>query len=328
MADVARLAGVSKSTVSRALDDSPLIGDETKARVRAIAREHGFERSAPARRLSLRQSHAIGFVMHLCKHGSAVPDVFQLEILGGISAGLAATGYDLLVVNVNERDREWIRQYLQAGRADGFILMAGSCANAQLAELAARGAPFAIWGEPSRRYGGCSVTGDSFHGGRLATEHLIRRGRQRIAFLGGPPRESEVRDRLRGYEAALQAAGRDLDPLLVAYGDFSERSGSATMATLLDRAPDLDAVFVNSDLMAIAALDAIRSRGRSVPGDVAVVGYDDVSIARYSNPPLTTIRQDGPLAGRLLAENLVRFLRTGVVSSVSIPAELVVRGSA
>ena len=100
------------------------------------------------------------------------------------------------------------------------------------------------------------------------------------------------------------------------------------MGTLLERAGDLDAVFVNSDLMAIAAIDELRARGRRVPDDVAVVGYDDISIARYSDPPLTTIRQNGPLAGRLLAENLIQHLRTGAVTNVSIPAELVVRKSA
>jgi DNA-binding LacI/PurR family transcriptional regulator len=100
------------------------------------------------------------------------------------------------------------------------------------------------------------------------------------------------------------------------------------MQKLLEQAPDLDSVFVNSDVMAIAAMDAIRDSGRDVPHDVAVVGYDDISIAQHSNPPLTTIRQNGPLAGKLLAESLIQNLRTGVIATTSIPAELVVRGSA
>ena len=328
IADVARLAGVSKSTVSRALNDSPLIGADTKARVRALARQHHFQMNASARRLSLRQSHAIGLVTYPYTAGGSVPDVFMLEIISGIAAALSAGGHDLLIVNVDKHDTDWVDAYLETGRLDGFILMSATCSRAQLATLVERRAPFTIWGADGSGQGHCSVSGDSVTGGRIATEHLLAGGRRRIAFLGGPPGEPEVRDRHRGYQAALRGAGIALDSVLVAHGDYSERSGAATMRLLLERTPDLDAVFVNSDLMAVAAMDVIRDLGRTVPGDVAVVGYDDVSIARYGNPPLTTIRQNGPLAGRLLAENLLQYLRTGAVTNVLIPAQLVVRGSA
>lgn len=120
----------------------------------------------------------------------------------------------------------------------------------------------------------------------------------------------------------LTKAGKKINPALVAYGDFSNTSGAAAMEKLLKQAPKLDAVFVNSDLMAIAAMDVIR-----VPEDVAVVGYDDLSIAQFSNPPLTTIRQNIPFAGKLLAQNLIQYLQTGLVKNESIPVELVVRQS-
>ena len=125
----------------------------------------------------------------------------------------------------------------------------------------------------------------------------------------------------------LHEAGRDVDQELVGYGDYSDTSGAAVMRTLLERAPDLDAVFVNSDLMAIAAMGVIREEGCCVPNDVAVVGYDDLSIAAHSNPPLTTVRQNVPEAGRLLARNLVEYLQTGMVANVTVPVELVVRQS-
>jgi DNA-binding LacI/PurR family transcriptional regulator len=328
IADIARLAGVSKSTVSRALNDSPLIGVETKDRIREIAREHRFHMNDPARRLSLKQSNVVALVTYEYKADLSVPDAFMLEIMSGITAGLHANGYDLLVIQVAPNDTDWVRTYLESGRADGFILMAASCTKRHIAALTEREAPFILWGIPPGTHGYCSVGGDSYAGGKTATEHLLRTGRTRIAFVGGYAGASEVQDRLKGYEAALREAGQEVDPKLVAYGDFSERSGAAAMAALLERAGDIDAVFVNSDRMAVAAMDEIRARGRVVPDDIAVVGYDDVSIAQHSDPPLTTIRQDGPLAGRLLAQNLVQHLATGVITNVSIPAELVVRKSA
>jgi DNA-binding LacI/PurR family transcriptional regulator len=329
IADIARIAGVSKSTVSRALDDSPLISVETKERVREIAREHGFQRNDVARRLSLGQSRVIGLLTHPYKEASlAAPDSFMLELLGGVSAGLSESGYDLLLIQASGRDTDWVSQYFDAGRVDGFVLMAPICTRRQLDTLVESGAPFVMWGIPADRRTYSTVTGDSLAGGRIATEHLLGRGRRSIAFIGGPSRHPEVQDRYHGYESALRAAGREVDPRLVEHGDYSPPSGATAMALLLDRTPDLDAVFVTSDLMAIAAMEELRSRGRRIPEDVAVVGYDDIAMARYTNPPLTTISQNVPLAGRLLAQNLIQQIHDGTVTSVSIPAALVVRSSA
>jgi DNA-binding LacI/PurR family transcriptional regulator len=328
IADLARIAGVSKATVSRALNDSPLIGDETKRRIRALAEQHQFRINAPARRLRLKQSHTIAFVTYPYRADFTVADVFMLEMMSGISTALHAIEYDMLVVQVEPDDTAWAGQYLEAGRVDGFVLLSATCTQRHIRTLVELRAPFILWGIPPGNHGYCSVGGDSFAGGRIATEHLLEAGRRRIAFLGGPRAESEVKDRHRGYEAALHAAGLEVDPALVAYGNWSQHSAVAALDELVARAPDLDAVFANSDLMAIAAMDELRALGRRIPEDVAVVGYDDVSLARFSNPPLTTIRQDGPLAGRLLAQNLVQHLQTGVITNVSIPAELVVRESA
>jgi DNA-binding LacI/PurR family transcriptional regulator len=328
IADIARIAGVSKSTVSRALNDSPLIGAETRERIQAIAREHRFQMNEPARRLSLKQSEAIALVTYGYKTDSAVPDTFMLELMSGISMALHEDGYDLLVIQVDKDDTDWVRRYLETGRVDGFIVMSASCTAQHVNALSEAHAPFITWGVLPGRHGCCSVRGDSFTGGRLATQHLIANGRQRIAFLGGPSFALEVQDRYRGYETALRQAGRSVDDRLVAHGDYSGRSGAEVMRALLAADTQLDAVFVNSDLMAIAAMDEIRRHGRRVPEDIAVVGYDDVSLAEHCNPSLTTIRQNGPLAGRLLARNLVEHLRTGVITDVSIPAELVVRESA
>jgi DNA-binding LacI/PurR family transcriptional regulator len=327
IADIARLAGVSKSTVSRALNDSPLIGVETKERVRAIARAHGFQIDVRARRLSLQQSGVIALVAYGYKRDDIVPDAFMLGVMTGISAGLQAGDYDLLIMHVSAGDADWPRRYLEAGRADGFIMLHAHCTRQQLKAVIDARAPFVVWGAPAPGNAYCSVVGDSVTGGRLATEHLLGRGRRRIAFIGGPKGDIEVQSRYDGYASALQAAGLSLDDRLVAHGNYSEESGRVAIGELLDRAPDLDAVFVNSDVMAVAAMGELQRRGRTVPDDVAVVGYDDIPLASQVNPSLTTIRQDPAVAGRLLAETLIRFLHSGAVTSVSIPAELIVRDS-
>ena len=328
IADIARLAGVSKSTVSRALNDSPLIGEETKEKIRSIARQHNFQINAPARQLSMKQSRTIAFVTHAYHKDFSVADLFGLEIMGGISNGLAKQGYDMLVIHVDPQDTKWAHQYFDAGRVDGFILMTSSRKQSHMKALLEIGAPFIIWGVPQPNQKYCSVTGDNFNGGKLATEHLISLGRRKIGFIGGPDYELEVQHRLNGFRSALLEAGRTMEHGLVEYGDFSNTSGAEAMNRLLKQSPEIDAVFVNSDLMAIAAMDVIRGNGKSVPEDIAVVGYDDLSIAEHSHPPLTSIRQNIPLAGKLLAQNLIQYLSSGMVTNVSIPVELIIRQSA
>jgi DNA-binding LacI/PurR family transcriptional regulator len=327
--DIARLANVSPSTVSRALNDSPLLNQETKERIRIIAREHHYHINASARNLRLRQSNTIASVTPAYFPDCfSVEDLFGLEILGGIDSGLQTLGYDLLVVHVDPRDVTWANYYLDSGRVAGFIIMAADRPELHIESLVEMGVPFIVWGIPMPKFNYCSVTGDNLTGGMLATRHLIHIGRQRIAFLGGPEDELTVQHRFQGYENALNAAGREVDANLMAYGDYSYESGIDAMQRLMEQSPDLDGVFVNSDLMAIGAISTIQERGRRVPEDVAVVGYDDLSIARYNNLPLTTIRQNVPLAGKLLAQNLVQFIQTGVVTNVTTPVELVIRKSA
>jgi DNA-binding LacI/PurR family transcriptional regulator len=328
IADIAKLAGVSKSTVSRALNDSPLIGEETKEKIRSIARQHNFQVNASARQLSKQESCTIAFVTHAYHKDFSVADLFGLEIMGGISAGLARRNYDMLVIHVDPQDTKWAHQYYETGRVDGFILMTSSRKHSHTKALLEIGAPFITWGVAPASPKYCTVTGDNVNGGKLAVEHLISTGRKRIGFIGGPPDEIEVQQRLSGYKSVLEVAGKKVDEKLIEYGDFSNTSGAEAMKRLLKKSPDIDAVFVNSDLMAIAAMDEIRENGKRVPEDIAVVGYDDLSIAEHSNPPLTTIRQNIPLAGKLLAENLIQYLSSGMATNVSTPVELVIRKSA
>lgn len=327
--DIARLANVSKSTVSRALNNSPLISQQTRDRIQAIAQEHNFRINAPARNLSLRQSRTIALVTPDCEPDFfAAESLFGFEILGGIGRGLRALGYDLLIVHASSKDNAWVNAYFDSARVDGFILLSANTSQSLVKKLLAQNAPFIAWGVPLPNFRYCTVTGDNITGGMLATQHLLQTGRQQITFIGGPQDDLTVQHRFQGYENGLLAAGRSVDPNRVVYGDYSYASGIAAMQRLLEQSPNLDAVFANSDLMAIAAIKVIKDRGKRVPEDVAVVGYDDVSIAMYNNLPLTTIRQNISLAGRLLAQNLIQFIQSGVVTNVTTPVELVIRESA
>jgi DNA-binding LacI/PurR family transcriptional regulator len=327
--DIARLAHVSRSTVSRALSDSPLLSQKTKERIQAIAREHHFRINASARNLRLRNSRTVAFVAPMYSPSFlSTEDVFGLEMLGGIGSGLRVLGYDCLIIQSDPHDATWAHDYLDSGRVDGFILLASNLKPSHIQTLVEKEAPFIVWGAPVAPFDYCTVTGDNSAGGRQATEHLIRTGRQQIAFLGGPEASVTIRKRFNGYAQTLQDAGRNVDPALVVYGDYSYASGIAATQRLIDQSPDLDAVFVTSDLMAVGAINAIQASGRRVPEDIAVVGYDDLSIASYTTLPLTTIRQNIPLAGKLLAQNLIQRIETGLVTHVTVPTELVIRKSA
>jgi DNA-binding LacI/PurR family transcriptional regulator len=340
IADIARIAGVSKATVSRALNESPLVSAETRDRVRAIAEEYGFEMNATARSLSRRETNVVALATYPYEPfgpneqapgftpSDKLPDTFVLEVMSGLAAGLHARGYDLLVIQIDSGDTGWIPRYLDSGRVDGFVLMAASCTLKHLDALEERAAPFVVWGLDSTSHAYSTVSGDSFAGGRIATKHLLDQGRRRIAFIGGPETEQEAQDRYRGYATALRAANVGVDESLVTHGWYSSESAAVRMRDLLEQHSDIDAVFACSDVMAIAVIEELRAAGRSIPTEVAVVGYDDVALAAHTDPPLTTVRQPGPLAGRLLADSLIQQLRTGAVGHVSIPAELVVRESA
>jgi DNA-binding LacI/PurR family transcriptional regulator len=330
IADIARICCVSKSTVSRALNDSALISAETKERIRLVAKENNFQINNPARCLSLQHSRTIAFVVnaHHTQDCFSLADLFLLEILGAISSTLATHHYDLLVANVDPHDPDWPHQYLDTGRVDGFILLTSTRKQYHINTLVEMEAPFIVWNNvclPDGSY--CSVTNDNFSGGKLAAGHLLEKGRRRIGFVGGPENEYESQQRYEGYAAALQENGLAVDPALVTYGEWTSESAVGQMQQLLETAPDLDAVFANSDLMAAAAINVLHEHGRRVPQDVAVVGYDDLSIAKFNSPPLTTISQNLPLVGKLLAQNLIQNIETGQVTSVTLPAELVVRQS-
>ncbi len=330
IADIAKVAGVSKSTVSRALNDNPLISRKTRERIQAIAREHHFATNQGARCLSLQRSDTIGLILPLygdsIKKHSHISDPFFVEVLRGITFTLGEYRHDLLIGQPAKNAPGEVRRYLESKRADGLILLGCQGYLEEISKIFGSEAPIIVWGA-SEKLVYCSVNSDNLAGGRLATRHLLNMGRKRIAFLGGYHGEAEVKFRRQGYEEILQQAGIGSDPMLVSYGDYTSEAGYAQMRTLLEQTSDIDGVFACSDLMAIGAMEAIREHGRSVPDDVAVVGFDDIQLAAYCSPPLTTVRQNLFKAGEILVRNLMQHLQDGIITRSILPVDLIVRKS-
>ncbi len=329
IADLAKVAGCSPATVSRALNDSPLISADTKERIQGLARRHSFQIHAGAQALRRQRTQALALVVWTERDVSAVAgDPFVLEMLGAVTTAAAAQDYDVLFAPTTADPEEWSARYLRSGRADGLILNAPHAARERAAaHLAADGAPHVFWGPPPAAPGHNVVGSDDRQGAMMATAHLARLGRRCIAYLGGGPECVETNLRHAGYRDVLAREELPLDERFVAHASSTSRGGYEGMRRLLVQAPELDAVFVFSDIMAVGALEALRESGRTVPGDVAVVGFDDISLSAYVSPPLTTVRQDLHLAGKLMVDSLLRSIDGEPPRSTVLPTELIVRRS-
>ncbi|MGD9209948.1 MAG: LacI family DNA-binding transcriptional regulator [Desulfobacteraceae bacterium] len=325
LSDIAKLAGVSKSTVSRALNNSSLISKKTREHIQAIAREHNFATHQVARCLSLKRSHTIGLIVPIHKN-KYINDPFLVELLGGILFGTAEYGYDLLIGQPQENDPGRVQYYIDSKRADGLILLGCKGYLRTVTDTFQLQYPIIVW-DAAEDLVYCSVNSNNVVGGRLAVAHLLEVGCWQIAFLGGPKDTPEVRLRYQGYAEMLRESGRESNPALVVYGDYTSRSGYENMQEILHRVPSVDGVFACSDFKAIGAMEAIREKGRHVPDEIAVVGFDDVSLAAHCSPPLTTIRQNILQAGKTLVRNLMQYLEDNIITKTILPVELVVRKS-
>lgn len=328
MADIARLAGVSTTTVSRALNNSPLVTDETRSRIAELARSLNYTINVDAKNLRLRQNRTIAMVVPYDPAArQRVSDPFFLSMLGSVADVLTERGYAMLLSRVDATDLQSAAQLYDSGRAVGVIVVGQWRQHAQLGAIADRGVPLAVWGGqlPDQRY--CTVGCDNVAGGTRATEHLIASGRQRIAFFGDVALP-EVALRRDGYRQALLRGGLEASPALERPASFLPDGARAAVEQLLASGVAFDAIFACSDVMAMAAIGVLQESGLRVPQDVSVVGFDDVPMASYFHPALTTVRQAIDDGGRALVDALLEQIDSGLPSaSRTVPTELVIRAS-
>lgn len=329
--DIAYEAGVSQATVSRALRNSPLVRPETRQKIVEIATQLNYRVDKHAAGLRTRQSRTVALLLFEdpTSDDSQI-NPFFLSMLGNITRAAAVHDYDVLV-SFQQLSNHWHARYEASHRADGIILLGyGDYVSyaEKLQALAAANAHFIIWGPTIDELPGHSLGCDNIGGALRATTHMMEIGRRRIAFLGGASEHCpEFEHRYRGYRQALEAAGLEADADLQADADNQENSGFAAAADLLARGRDFDGIFAASDLIAIGAIRCLQEAGLNVPGDVSVVGFDDIPAASYVNPGLTTVHQDTVRAGELLVTNLIRLIAGEPVESSLLPPKLVVRQS-
>lgn len=320
--DVARVAGVSVATVSRALNGAENVLPDTRQRILDIARELRYAPSGAARSLITRKTDTVGALL---------PDLhgeFFSELIRGIDQAARARGLHLLLSSSHD-DAHEAAAALRAmnGRVDGLIVMSPHADDDFLSQNLPPTLPAVLLNSGVRRPAQRVFAIDNFGGARAMTEHLVAQGRRRIAFLGGPAANFEARERERGYRAGLPAAA---EPWLLA-GDFSEAGGQRAAARLLALPPAQrpDAVFAANDIMAIGLLGALQAAGVQVPGDIALAGFDDIPIARYVSPPLTTMQVPiaalGSQALDALADSL--DMPDPDTTAIVMPVALVVRRS-
>ncbi len=328
MADIARMAGVSASTVSRAFNNSRSIPPETRQRILDIAQQNNYRIDTRAQNFRLQRSMTIATVFpYGIGSKRLISDPFYLEITAAVTDELANYDYDMILARVPTYDAEWCLRYASDKRVDGIILVDRGVHDRGIEKLLELGANFLVFGPPLAHQPIVSVGCNTIEGAVMGVRHLIRLGRKRIGFIGGNEGMVETYLRRQGYERALKEADLPINEKLITYTDFTPQAGQTAMNTLLDREPKLDAVFICSDFMAVSAIEDLRMRGRVVPDDVSIVGYDDIPLAAYANPRLTTIRQPIHDAGRLMVKKLFDMIENKTVEPSILPFELVVRDS-
>lgn len=326
---VARAAGVSRATVSRVVNGSPRIRTESRESVERAIAQLGYVPNLAARTLVTRRNDSIG-VLIAEPTGRIFGDPYFAEVLRGISAGLAAREVALvLVMSQSPEEERRAARYLVGGHVDGVIMFSLHGNDPLPERLKTHGIPVVVGGEPPRGARVSYVDIDNHGGSITAVNHLLERGRERIATITGPLDMPAAVTRRLGYLEAIRASGRTPDASLEACGGFTREGGKQAMEILLQRCPDLDAVFAASDLMAAGALSTLYAAGRKVPEDVAVVGFDDSIIALSTQPALTSVRQSMEVTGRELANVLLQTIdaRDQIVRHVILETELVVRQS-
>lgn len=326
LVELAKIAGVSVSTASRALSNHPRVARGTRERIVALAQEHGFRLNQTASALRKQRTGAIGVVVPLGHEvDQALSDPFFMGLLGGLADALSRHSYDLFLSRVVPQGPRWLDDILTSGRVDGIILIGQSDQIDQIERVAESYDRMVVWG--AARLGSHQITvgTDNVTGGELAARHLIARGCKRLAFLGTPD-VPEFADRYQGFRAAVLEAGEVAETVVPIH--LTVENAYREMRAYLAANPAPDGVLAASDVIAMSAIRALAEQGLRVPQDVAVIGYDDILLAGYTSPALTTVRQDVIHGADLLVELLLARIAGRKVGSVAMLPELIVRDSA
>ncbi|MYD97504.1 MAG: LacI family transcriptional regulator [Gammaproteobacteria bacterium] len=326
--EIAELAGVSQSTVSRALRGSPLVNPATRERILRIAKENHYKANSSASRLRSRQIRTLALLVHDDSEMGSEINPFFLSMLATITKAASKMNYDILL-SFQQLSDNWIVDYENSNKAEGVIMLGYGGYTDYIEKIALLdNAHCVTWGPVIDGQPGHFVGCDNEHGGYIATRHLLELGHRRIAFIGNVSNDCpEFQARHAGYRKALHEAGERVLTRLHATANPSEQGGYEAAERLIDRAEGFSAVFCTTDLNAMGAMRALRERGLSVPSDVSVVGFDDVPSIAYTMPGLTTVRQDTERAGHVLVETLLELIGGNRVTSQLLEPELIVRGS-
>ena len=326
MDDIARLAKVSKPTVSRALSNSPLVKGATREHVLAVARKHGYAVNRNAQKLRHKRTNTIAVSLDFHSHKqNHISDPFIFELLAGVAEALGDLNQDLLLCAPDHNDADAFQQMLLSRGADGFIVLGQGHREDMLEAFAGTGAPLVVWGAASPRARYCVVGSDNFLGGQLAGRYFIGKQRKHFLFFGDTSFR-EIQLRRDGLQQVAAGKNGDISIDTLSLNNFSyEAAFQAATRYLAETKQVPDAVFAFSDTAAMALVCAFRDAGIEVGKDASIVGYNDIPSAAYFSPPVTTIKQDIHQAGKQLVSSLIRLLEGETVPSTTIHTELIVR---
>ena len=327
--EVAAVAGVSKSTVSRVINDSPGVSRAAREVVETAIARTGYTPNRAARSLVTRRTGSIGLVVSEAERRVFTDPFFASIVRGATSVGRQHGIHLVLMLAEDKQAREQVLDYLRNGHLDGVLLISTHVNDPLPRVLIAEGLPAVLSARPIQPLPISYVDVDSVAGARLAVDHLLATGRRRIATITGPQDMAAGQDRLIGYQQALRDAQLPVEANLIAHGNFDRPSGAAAMEQLLARSVPIDGLFVASDLMALGALTVLAERGIEVPAAIAIVGFDDSIAAVEARPPLTTVRQPVEEMARALTQTLLDRIADpdGPVTTRIFAPRLVLRAS-
>ncbi len=324
--ELAKIAGVSAGTVSRALAGMELVNKETRERIQGIAREHGFRPNQMARKLRTQKTGVIGVVIPLGhERRQHISDPFFMALLGYLADELTESGHDLMLSRVIPGDEDWLDRIVDSGMLDGVLMIGQSDQFDTIERVARYYKRLVVWGSHREGQVHATVGTDNFEGGRLAAQHLIARGAVRLAFFGDT-RGPEIEERLAGARAAVASSGGVL--LRVFPTPLSTEDMGSQISGYLDQlGSDIDGIVAATDVIAMATLSQAHERGIAVPQALAVTGFDDLPLAMQTIPPLTTVRQNIAGGAKAMVEMLHRRIAGEETQSLVMPPELIVRAS-